>query len=73
MSDQDIKKLEDEFLVNSGSAFVEARERVLQSGQCVMQTENGVIYEVSPDGRRRAIKNIEPPITFPAGELYTIS
>ncbi len=48
MSDQEIQNLENQFPPLSGSAFAAARERVLQSGQSVMQSENGIIYEVFP-------------------------
>jgi hypothetical protein len=72
MSDQDIQKLESQFPPASGSAFAAARERVLQSGQSVLQAEDGVIYEVFPDGRRVEVKKIEPPTQFTAGSIYTI-
>ncbi len=72
MSDQEIQNLENQFPPLSGSAFAAARERVLQSGQSVMQSENGVIYEVSPDGRRVEIKKIEPPTQFVTGSIFTI-
>jgi hypothetical protein len=72
MSDQDIQKLESQFPPVSGSAFAAARERVLQSGQSVLQAENGVIYEVFPDGRRVEVKRIEPPTQFVSGTVFTI-
>ena len=72
MSDQDIQNLESQFPPASGSAFAAARERVLKSGQSVLQAEDGVIYEVFPDGRRVAVKHIEPPIKVDAGVVYTI-
>ena len=43
MSDQDIQRLENQFPPTSGSAFAAAWERVLQSGQSVLQAENSVI------------------------------
>lgn len=72
MSDQDIQKLENQFPTVSGSAFAHAREQVLKSGQSVLQSENGVIYEVFPDGRRVEVKRIEPPTQFKAGSIFTI-
>ncbi len=72
MSDQDIQKLESQFPAISGSAFATAREQVLKSGQAVLQSENGVIYEVFPDGRRVEVKKIEPPTQFKAGSTFTI-
>lgn len=72
MSDQDIQKLENQFPAISSSAFAEARQKVLASGQSVLQTENGVIYEVFPDGRRVELKKIEPPKHFVPGSVFTI-
>jgi hypothetical protein len=61
MSDSDIQKLESQFPAVSGPAFAAARERVLASGQSVLESADGVIYEVFPDGRRMPVKHIEPP------------
>ncbi len=72
MSDQEIQQLESQFPAVSGSAFAAAREQVLQSGQSVLQSENGVIYEVFPGGRRVEVKKIEPPIQFITGSIFTI-
>lgn len=72
MSDQDIQKLESELPLISGSAFAAARERVLASGQSVLQAQDDIIYEVFPDGRRVEVKKIEPPITVKVGEIYII-
>jgi len=72
MSDQDIQILESQFPAVSGSAFAAARERVLASGQSVLQSEDGVIYEVFPDGRRVEIKKIEPPTQFVSGSIFNI-
>jgi len=72
MSDQDLQKLESQFPAVSGSAFAAARARVLASGQSVLQSQDGVIYEVFPDGRRVEIKKIEPPTHFEAGSIFTI-
>jgi hypothetical protein len=55
MSDQDIQKLESQFPAISGSAFAAARDRALASGQSVLQSQDGVIYEVFPDGRKVAV------------------
>jgi len=39
LSDQEIQQLENQFPAISGSAFADARERVLASGQSVLQSE----------------------------------
>lgn len=72
MSDQDIQQLESQFPAVSGSAFAAARDHALASGQSVLQSDNGVIYEVFPDGRRIRVKQIEPPTPDVYGRKITI-
>jgi hypothetical protein len=72
MSDQDIQKLESQFPAVSGAAFAAARKQVLESGQSVLQSEGGIIYEVFPDGRKIEVKQIEQPTPVVAGSIYTI-
>lgn len=74
MADQEnnIDVLESQFPAVSGSAFAAAREQVLASGQSVLQSEQGIIYEVFPDGRRVAVKKIEPPTPVVPGRKFTI-
>ena len=70
MSDDEIQELESQFPAVSGVAFAEARKRVLASGQSVMQSQDGVLYEVFPDGRQIVVKNIEPPIVVEPGTVF---
>jgi hypothetical protein len=72
MSDQDIQNLESQFPAASGSAFAAAREQALASGQSVLQSKQGVIYEVFPDGTRKRVKDIEPPTPVMPGRKITI-
>jgi hypothetical protein len=72
MPEQEIQSEEMSFPAVSGSAFATAREQVLGSGQSVLQTENGIIYEVFPDGRRVERKRIDPPTYYPAGKVFSI-
>jgi hypothetical protein len=72
MSDQDIQLLESQFPAVSGSAFAAAREQALAAGQSVLESKQGVIYEVFPDGQRRRVKEIDPPTQFSAGYKVTI-
>jgi hypothetical protein len=72
MSDQDIQELESKFPAVSGSAFAAAREQVLASGQSVLESEDGVIFEIFPDGRRVPVKRIEPPTQLASGKIFTI-
>ena len=74
MSDEDkkIENLENTFPAVSGSAFAAARQMTLASGQSVLQSEQGVIYEVAPDGSRKRVKEIEPPIPAVQGTKINI-
>lgn len=74
MADQEnnIEILEGQFPAVSGSAFAAAREQVLASGQSVLQSEGGYIYEVFPDGHRVQVKKIEPPTPVVSGRKITI-
>jgi hypothetical protein len=72
MSDQDLQKLESQFPAVSGIAFATAREQALRAGQSVLESENGIIYEVFPDGRRIEVKRVDPPRRFAAGSVFTI-
>ena len=72
MSDQDIQQLESQFPAVSGSAFAAARAHALASGQSVMQSQDGVIYEVFPDGSKVEVKRIEPPTQVVSGKILTI-
>ena len=62
----ELDRLERLFPPISAVAFAAARERVLASGQSVLQVEAGAIYEVFPDGRR-FVKAVEPAIPVVAG------
>ena len=61
-ADDQIKRLEDQFPLCSGVAFYDARKQVLDSGQSVLQTEDGGLYEVFPDGCKVFLKKTEPPV-----------
>ncbi len=74
MPDQEIniEGLEAQFPNMAESAFAEARERVLASGQSVLQSEQGCIYEVRPNGDRIFVKKIEPPTSVVSGRKIPI-
>jgi len=67
-----ITELETQFPALSGIAFTKAREESLAAGQSVLSSENGVIYEVFPDGRRLERKRIESPTPIPVGTKMAI-
>jgi hypothetical protein len=74
MSDQEseIQRLESQFPLVSGHAFATAREKVLASGQSVLQADGGFIYRVFPDGRKERVKKIDPPAPAIPGTKFTI-
>ncbi|MCW1923310.1 hypothetical protein OKA05_12160 [Luteolibacter arcticus] len=72
MSEQDIQTLESQFPAISGRAFAAARQRVLASGQSVLQTEGSRLVREYPDGRKEVVKHIEPPILVKSGTILTI-
>ena len=67
-----IEILENQFPPLSGVAFDTARTQALAAGLKVLQSEDGVIYEVSPDGSRRRVKEIELPTQVVSGRKITI-
>jgi hypothetical protein len=70
--EQKLDLLESQFPAAAGAAFSEARARALASGQSVLQSEDGYIYEVFPNGTRVMVKQIEPPIPVVASRKITI-
>ncbi|HTG45735.1 MAG TPA: hypothetical protein VK633_14535 [Verrucomicrobiae bacterium] len=51
----------------SGSAFAAERENALRAGCTILEAKDGILYEVSPDGTRRFIKQLDPPISVVPG------
>jgi hypothetical protein len=72
MSEHEMQQLESQFPAASGVAFAAACQRVLASGQSVLQSKDGVIYERFPDGRRVAVKTIEAPTLVKPGSILTL-
>lgn len=70
--EQIIIELESGFPALSGFAFMAARKATLDSGESVLQSYQGVIYEVFPDGTRIERKRIEPPVTIANGTKVVI-
>lgn len=72
MSEESISLLEAQVPLLSGVAFAKAREEALASGLSVLQSENGVIFEVFPDGRKIRIKDVAPPTPVVPGSKFLI-
>jgi len=66
--DEELEALEEQFPPAPGGAFADARDSVLASGQSVLQSENGEIFEVPPDGTQRFIKSTDPPMNVVLGQ-----
>ena len=56
----------------SGEAFVAARDRALASGQSVLQSAAGVIYQVSPSGASHEVMRIDPPLQVEKGKIIIL-
>jgi hypothetical protein len=50
------------------SAVTQAYWQALAGGNSVLQSENGTVYEMFPDGTRKIVKNITPPSIVTLGE-----
>ena len=50
------------------SAVTRAYWRTLASGHSVLESEDGTLYEVAPDGSRRFVKEIAPSTPVTPGE-----
>lgn len=72
MSIREIKKLEERFPKVSGKAFAAARKRVIEAGQPVLHSKDGVIYRVFPDGEKEIVKKIDPPTFVQIGSKISI-
>lgn len=55
-----------------GAAITQAYWEALATGSSVTQCENGIIYEVFPDGTRKIIKKIPPPLPVKLGQKVLI-
>jgi len=65
---KDIDALEEQFPPASGIAFSDARDRATAAGYNIVVSENGARYDLSPDGRHRWLKQIEPPVDVTPGQ-----
>jgi hypothetical protein len=66
-SEKTMRFLEEHIPELAQSAVTQAYWQALASGNSVLQSENGVIYEVFPDGTRTLIKTITPPTAVTPG------
>ena len=72
MTEEAITEMESRIPAAAGAAFAAARRVTLAAGLSVLESEDGVIFEVSPDGRRVERKRIEPPTSIAKGTKVRI-
>ncbi len=68
ISEGSMRFLEEHIPELAQSAAAQAYWQTLASGNSVLQSENGVIYEVFPDSTRTIVKKITPPTSVSVGE-----
>jgi hypothetical protein len=56
----------------SGVAFAQARIDVLAAGLSVLQSRDNTIEEIFPDGSRRFVKFVDPPISVEIGRKFRL-
>lgn len=54
------------------AAVKQAYWNALASGNSVLECENGVIVEIHPDGKRKIIKKLIPPLRVTVGQRLEI-
>jgi hypothetical protein len=68
LSEQSMTFLEEHIPELAQSAVTQAYWQALASGNSVLQSENGTIYELFPDGTQKIVKAITPPTAVRVGE-----
>lgn len=66
--EQTMRFLEEHIPELAESAVTQAYWQALASGNSVLESDNGVIYEVFPDGTRKLVKATMPPSVVSVGE-----
>lgn len=66
--EQTMRFLEEHIPELAQSAVTQAYWQALASGCSVLESDNGVIYEVFPDGTHKVVKTITPPSPVTLGE-----
>ncbi len=66
--EQTMRFLEEHIPELAESAVTQAYWQALASGSSVLESDNGLIYEVFPDGTRKVVKAISRPSPVTLGE-----
>lgn len=72
IEEKEIAHLEQHIPELAQAAVIQAYWQALAAGSSVLESDNGVIYEVFPDGTRKAVKTIEPPTPVTIGEKWIL-
>lgn len=67
-SEKTMRFLEEHIPELAQSAVTQAYWQALASGSSVLESDNGAIYEVFPDGTRKLVKTTTPPSAVTVGE-----
>ncbi len=63
-----IQAMENAFPALASVAFSSAHEQALAFGLTLVQSENGTLFEVHPDGSKIVVDTIAPPVSVTAGQ-----
>ena len=55
--------IESKFAPLSGAVFEQAQKRFFASGSSNICASDGIVFEISPDGKKKTIKEIDPPVS----------
>lgn len=67
MDENTLRHLEESIPELAEGAVKQAYWRALAAGHSVLTTENGMLIEVHPDGTKKIIKKLAPPIPVVKG------
>ena len=68
ITEQSMQFLEEHIPELAESAVTQAYWQALASGSSVLESDNGLIYEIFPDGTRKFVKATTPPTTVALGD-----
>ena len=68
MNENAMRHIEDHIPELADAAIKQAYWSALASGSSVLECSDGILYEVSPDGSKRQIKKVKPPLPVTIGQ-----
>jgi hypothetical protein len=71
-NEHDLETLELALPTESSAVFSQARAIALKAGLSVLLSKDGAIFRVTPDGNRKFIKRIEPPVEVAIGKKFKL-